>query len=146
VAAALLDRLIVGEPPPPEPLLIPPLELSVRHSSDVLALDDPDLLAAVRFIHENSHQHISVEDVLKEVPIGRRLLERKFRSILGRSPLHEIRRARVDRAKRMLSLTDATLRQVAERSGFETIYHLCRTFRKETGQTAMQYRRQFRMR
>jgi LacI family transcriptional regulator len=145
-AAALLDRLLAGDAPPTDPLLIPPLELSVRHSSDVLALDDPDLLAAVRFIHEKSHLHINVEDILKEVPIGRRVLERKFRGILGRSPLHEIRRARVNRAKRLLALTDATLRQVAERAGFETIYHLCRTFRKETGQTAMQYRRQFRMR
>lgn len=144
-AAALLDRLMAGEKPPGQPLLLPPLEVTVRASSNILAIDDPDLRAAVRFIADSSHLPITVDDVLREVPVSRRVLERKFRKVLGRSPSQEIRRVHIERAKRMLAYTDASLQQVSDRCGFGTMYHLCRIFRRETGQTPMGYRKQFRL-
>lgn len=143
-AASLLAKLIAGQSPPAEPQLVPPLGVVTRHSSSVLAVSDPDVAAAVRFIERTSARPLSVEDVLTEVPIARRLLERKFRDVLGRSPLQEIRRAHVERAKQLLVHTDLKLEVVAHRSGFGTMYHLCRVFRKDIGQTPMSYRRQFR--
>lgn len=144
-AAALLDKLMAGGKADRQATLLPPQGLSVRASSDVLAIEDPDLLAALRFVEQASNRPIGVEDILAEVPISRRVMERKFRQILGRSPLQHIQKAHVDRAKRLLAYTDATLQQVADRSGFGTMYHLCRIFKRETGQTAIEYRRQFRL-
>src|SRR5204863_167060 len=49
-AAALLDRLMAGEPPPDRPILLLPLGVVVRQSSDLLAIRDPEVVAAVRII------------------------------------------------------------------------------------------------
>lgn len=125
-------------------ILLPPLGIAPRQSTSVLAVDDEDLAAAVKFIENASHRPISVDDILDNVPISRRLLERKFREHLGRSPLQEIRIAHLKKAKSLLIETDDTLQDVADHSGFGNMYHLCRVFKRETGETPITYRRKHR--
>jgi len=102
-AAAVLDRLMAGGPPPPGPVLIEPTGVVERRSSDAVAVDDPDVAAAVRFIAARAAEPIDVEDVARAVAVGRRALERRFRAALGRSPHDEIQRAHVGRASRLLA-------------------------------------------
>src|SRR4029077_18917384 len=83
-AAALLDRLLAGARPPRRPLLLPPVRLVARQSSDVVALDDADVAAALRVIRAHAHVPLRVADVLREVPVSRRALERRFRKALHR--------------------------------------------------------------
>lgn len=144
-AAAMLDRMFAGEKPPEKPLLLPAKNVITRASSDTLAISDPELAAAVKFIRENAHERIGVRDVLKAVPLARRSMERKFRLILGRSPLEEIRRARIERARELLMNTDMVMPEIASRSGFESAVRLTTVFREETGMTPTGFRRQFRM-
>ncbi|MGF1632540.1 MAG: substrate-binding domain-containing protein [Phycisphaerae bacterium] len=143
-AASLLERLLSGRTAPSEPIRVAPLAVTVRQSSSVLAVEDADVAAAVHFIGQASAQPLSVDDVLRHVPVARRVLERKFKAMLGRTPLQEIRRAHLNRAKELLARTDLKLDRVAARSGFGSMYHLCRIFKRETSQTPMEYRRQFR--
>ncbi len=143
-AAALLDRLLAGARPPKQPLLIPPLGIMTRQSSDVLALDDPDVAGAVRFIREHAHVPIRVEDVLREVPVSRRALERRFRKAVNRRIGEEIRRTHLERAKTLLAGTDLLMADVAGQAGFSDSRHLSVVFRQETGATPTAYRRQFR--
>lgn len=147
-AAALLDRLIVRPrfKPPNNPLLLPPIEVVTRRSSDVLAIADADVAAAVRYIRNHARDPIQVEDVLRSVPVSRRLLERKFRAILGVGPGEEIRRARIALAKRHLSRTEAPMTEVARLSGFADQRRLAAVFRQETGFTPTSYRARFRRR
>jgi hypothetical protein len=60
-------------------VLIPPLGIATRRSTDILAVENPDVVAAIRFIRENCHRPIRVADVLTEVPVSRRCLEQKRR-------------------------------------------------------------------
>jgi LacI family transcriptional regulator len=143
-AAALLDRLIAGEPPPAQPILLPPISVVTRQSSDILALDDPEVAAALRHIRQYLHRRLTISDLLQHVPVARRTLEKKFRAVLGRSIADELRRARVERAKELLSGTDAPMPLVAQRSGFATPQWLANVFREHTGITPGAYRRQFR--
>jgi LacI family transcriptional regulator len=99
---------------------------------------------AMDFIRNQVHEGISVDDVLRVVPLSRRALEMRFRSALGRSPAEEIRRVRIERAKRLLVETDAGMAGVARASGFSSANQLCETFRREAGVSPTQYRRQFR--
>jgi LacI family transcriptional regulator len=115
-----------------------------RRSSDVLAIDDPDVVEAACFIRNHSHQPLRVADVLNEVPVGRRSLERRFRKSLGRGLWEEIRRGHVDRAKRLLAETDLSVKTVAKQSGFTDFRHLAVVFRQDLGLSPTAYRRQVR--
>jgi LacI family transcriptional regulator len=141
-AARLLDRLMEGERAPAEAVLIQPGGVVARQSSDVMATEDPSLVAAIQFIRQHADQPIGVDDVLEAIPISRRALEMRFKSLLGRSPLAEIRRVHVEQAKRMLAETDLTLPSVARASGFNSPERLSVVFTQMTGMTPGTYRRQ----
>ena len=139
-AAALLDRMMQGEKPPTEPVLIPPLGVTTRQSSDVLAIDDPIIAAAVRFIRERACQGSSMKDLLRHVPLSRSLLERRFRRYLGRSPQAEIRAVQLKRVKQLLTESDLSLDQIAPLAGYTHPEYMSVVFKRETGQTPGQYR------
>lgn len=133
-AARLLDRLLRGGHPPARPILLPPLPVAARHSTDVLAMEDADLAAAVRYINTHAERPLAVREILRTVPVSRRALELKFRSVLDRSPLQEIQRVRIERARRLLLETDLAMPEVARRAGFGGAIQLSATFKKVTGQ------------
>jgi LacI family transcriptional regulator len=143
-AAALLDRLIDGAAPPRCPILIPPVEVVARQSSDILAVGDADVMAALRWIREKGHMPIRVGDVLRHVPLSRRSLEQKFRKVLHRGISEEIRRGHMERARSLLASTDLPMPVLAERAGFSNARHLSVVFRQETGLSPTAYRGQFR--
>jgi transcriptional regulator GlxA family with amidase domain len=87
---------------------------------------------------------MTVPMVAAAVESTRRRLERGFRACLGRTVLHEIRRARVDAAKHLLATTVRSLPAVADQSGFTTAAMMSETFRRETGLTPGDYRRRVR--
>jgi LacI family transcriptional regulator len=140
-AAALLDRLMDGERPPAAPWRIEPLGVTTRQSTDVLAIDDPQVAAAVRFIREHACQGTTVAEVLRQVPLSRTMLERRFRKYLGRSPQVEIRSVQVKRAQQLLAETDLRLPQIAALAGFAHPEYLSVVFKRHTGQTPGAYRR-----
>jgi LacI family transcriptional regulator len=127
-----------------EELLLPPLGIAVRRSTDVLAIDDPHVIAAVRFIHENCHQSINVSDVLNEVSVSRRWLERRIRSTIGTTISGEIRRSRLALAKRLLTQTDASIAEVADDCGYSDLRHIESVFKQELGISPTTFRRQAR--
>ncbi len=141
-AAALLDRLMAGEAAPSEPILIEPIGVVTRGSSDVVAIDDPEIAQAVRFIRETACDGIAVKDILKEMAISRSALERRMRAALGRSPNEEITRVRVERVKELLISTDQPLTTIARRTGFQTPQYLVQVFRRQVGVTPGVFRRE----
>ena len=141
-AAKLLDRLMQGAAPPTEPCLIEPTGVLARQSTDTLAVDDPDLARAVAFIRTHATDPIQVGDVLREIPVSRRWLERRFREALGRGPAAEIRRVRLARAKRLLTDTDMPVPEVAQLAGFGSREYLASVFKSELGLSPRQYRTQ----
>jgi LacI family transcriptional regulator len=140
-AAALLGRMMRGTPPPKHTTLIPPLGVVTRQSTDVLAISDPDLLAAVRYIRENACNGIAVDDVVRQVGLSRSTLKRRFAAILRRSPKDEIDRVRIDRVMQLLSTTELSLAKIADLAGFRHVESLCKLFRRKTGTTPGRYRK-----
>lgn len=141
-AAALLDRLMAGETAPKEPQLLAPLHVVTRYSTDILAVEDETVQAALQYIRENAWSDIGVGDLANGIAVGRRLLERKFRSILDRSVLEEVYRVRVERAKELLTDTHLSITAIAERAGFPNTRRLDVVFAKQTGLSPREYRRQ----
>lgn len=126
---------------PVEPVELPPLRVEVRQSSEVYAVADADVAAAMAFIRSHATEGINVEDVLRAVPTGRRTLERGFRKAIQRTPLDEIHRVRVEAAKELLATTRLPIDQVAERVGFSQANYFARIFRRHGGATPREFRR-----
>lgn len=141
-AAALLDRLMSGAARPQEPLLLPPLHVVTRHSTDIMAIEDSTVQAALQYIRQHAEENMSVANLAHDIAVGRRLLERRFRSILGRSVLEEIHRVRTERAKELLTDTHLPITIVAAQSGFPSARRLDVVFTGLTGCSPTAYRRQ----
>lgn len=139
-AAALLERLMAGKRVPPTARLIAPLGIAARQSTDVLAVDDRDIARAVQFIREHACDGINVSDVLRAVPLSRRVLEQRFQRLLGRTPREEILHVRLNRVKQLLGETDLPLYLIAERTGFEHVEYLSVVFKRETRLTPSGWR------
>ena len=139
-AAARLDRLMAGKKVTPMAELISPLGVASRHSTDALALDDRAIVRAVRMIREHACEGINVSDVLRAVPLSRRVLEQRFQKLLGRTPREEILQVRLARVKQLLGETELALYEIAERTGFEHVEYLSVVFKRETGVTPSAWR------
>jgi LacI family transcriptional regulator len=133
---------MLGGLAPQKPLLLPPLHVVTRYSTDILAIEDELVQAALQYIRENAWSDLSVNDLAQGIAVGRRLLERRFRTVLGRSVLEEIYRVRVERAKELLTDTHLSITTVAERAGFSNTRRLDVVFVNQTGLSPREYRRQ----
>jgi LacI family transcriptional regulator len=142
IAVHLLDQMMMGRRIPSDINRVPPIEVVTRQSTDVLAVDDSDVAAALRHIRRHAVEGLSVKQLLDEVPVNRRTLERRFVTVLGHTPLEEIRRIRLERAKVLLQ-TDLPVYEVAKQSGFATPEYMATSFLQSTGMTPTAYRRQF---
>ena len=143
-AAQLMERLLAGQTLRPEEryIVLPPLRVVPRQSTDILAVDDVNMADALRFIRMNACTPCSVGDVLRHVPVGRRWLERKFIHLLGRTPHEEILRNQIEAAKQLLPLQPPIpLEVVAKRCGFSSGTTFGRTFRRTVGVTPAVYRK-----
>lgn len=140
-AAALLDEMMQGGCLPNQLTLIPPIQIAERASTDVIAIEDPITVQAVRFIRDHTGRGIAVKDVLAHVGRSRTDMEQRFRQWIKRSIHSEILRLRMERVRGLLRLTDLNLNQIAGRTGFSTSAHLCRLFQHHFHQTPTQYRK-----
>jgi len=141
-AAELLDRLMHGETPPTEPMLIPPSHLVVRRSSDMYATADTTLQAALSFLADNaSDPSVNVDDVVRASPSSRRKLYSLFQHELGRGISEVLTDMRLEEAQHLLLDTDLKIVAVAHQAGFSGHASLVRTFTRKTGLTPIAFRR-----
>ena len=141
-AARLLDRLMRGEAPPSDRVLIPPRPLVIRRSSDGLAVRHPGVARALRFLRESLHRKaLWVPEVARAAAMSRRGLDRAFRQHLGRSVAAEIRRLRLEQAAELLRTTKLPVSAIADACGYGDAKQFRRALRADTGQTPGGYRR-----
>ena len=141
-AARLLDQLMKGGAAMAGQILsVQPTHIVTRMSTDMLAVTDADVAAALAFIRRNSNRLIQVDDVVEATTASRRVLEKRFKAILHRSVHQEIRRVRVNNIIRLLVGTDMSITDIAAHCGFDGVEHIARHFRKETGMSLREYRK-----
>ncbi len=140
-SAALLARLMAGESAEAASILVKPMGVMARQSTDVLAIDDRHIAAALKHIREHACNGLDVESLLRAVPLSRSVLERRFSQILGISPKAEILRVRLDRICRLLGESDLPLAEVAMKAGFEHPEYMSRLFKKKMGITPGEFRK-----
>lgn len=142
MAAELLDGLMSRRKKKPRLIEVEPLWVMPRQSTDVVAVEDREVAAALRFISQNAiKRQISVKKVVAEVALSRRALEMRFAKCLGRSIRDEIQRVRLVQVKRLLLETDMSAAKISETVGFNSLTYLSKVFHQATGETLARYRR-----
>jgi len=139
-AAGLLDRMMAGKADD-DCIYIPPIRVVVRQSTDLVAIQDPDVAQAVRIIRESACTDINVGRIAEEVGISRRVLESRFHRYLGRSPKTEIMRVRIEAAKTLLAQTDKSSESIARKCGFGSLEYFTRVFHNKVGVKPQAYRK-----
>jgi LacI family transcriptional regulator len=119
----------VARPPAPTPAFTPG------------AAEDDLVVKAIQYIWNHSEHPINVTDVVRQLPITRRSLERRFQNALGRTILEEITNCRLQRAKQLLAATHLPVSQVAMLSGFTRAQHMEEAFQRQEGVSPWAYRR-----
>ncbi len=143
-AARLVQRLLHGQRIEGRRWLVPPLGVATRRSSEIFAIEDVLVAKAVRWIGQNANRRLNVPMVAAAVGGGRKRLERRFRRSLDRTVQEEIRRARVETAKKLLAMSGAGLVEIAQQSGFSNAALLSVAFKREVGMPPGVYRRRAR--
>ncbi len=144
-AAKMLDMMMNGKKPQTEKIVVDPMYAVARKSTDIFAIKDQDVASALEFIRNNSRKSITVSDIMEKVPVSRRVLERRFRLLLNRSILDEIKRVRTRQVQMMLCDTDLTLNQIASRLDFSSSKHVCRLFKQLNNISPIEYRKKHQL-
>jgi LacI family transcriptional regulator len=144
-AAALLHKIILGEEKMQgQRLANEPTFIVTRQSTDILAVDDADLAAALHFIRTNFNRPIRVADVVNQTTTSRRGLEIKFREHIKHSITDEIMRVKIDQITRMLLESDMSMERIADCLAFGSAARMRDAFKKVKGVNPLVFRRDHR--
>lgn len=141
-AATLMDKMIMQKKKKKWPdIIVKPTQIITRQSTDIYAANDPYVLPALKYIHENINQNLRVTDVLKQIPLSRRALETRFQKITGYPLYKYIYHLRVEKFSRLLLETDKNIFEVAMETGFDSTKNLSRLFKEVKGCTPVEFRK-----
>jgi LacI family transcriptional regulator len=141
-AAETLNGLMDGNRRPATPLLVPPKGIVTRASTDIFTVADADTARALRYIHNNSHLNLGVDDVVAYIGISRSTLQRRFREFVNSSINEQIARIRIRRIQELLRHPDISGATIARMLNFDSPRCLYAYFRKHTGTCLSDYRQQ----
>ncbi|MFZ4463343.1 MAG: DNA-binding transcriptional regulator [Bacteroidales bacterium] len=141
--ARLLDKLITGRQTLSDDVVVKPIHVVTRQSTDICATTDKQISAALKFIHLNIDNNINVKDVLKKVPLSRRALEIRFFKVTGSSVYKYICNLRIQKVTNKLVETDKPIAEIAIETGFSENKNLSRLFKQIKGTTPLKYRKKF---
>ena len=123
-------------------IVLQPLHIITRESSNLITTKDFQVHQALTFIHSNVTHKILVSDVLEHVPLSRRLLEQRFLKATGKTIYQYISELRIDHLARLLLETDEPIGELAARMDEPDPKSLSRRFKELKGCTPSAYRRQ----
>ena len=140
-AARLLNEMMKSGKRSKEAKYCQPQGIVPRQSTDSYASDHPKVALALRYIAESANRRIKVNDVVNAVATNRRTLERNFREFTGRTISHEISRMRIERAKRLMTESDHSFKELAAELGYRNSDHFYKSFLRAEGQTPSSFRK-----
>jgi LacI family transcriptional regulator len=133
-AARLLDKIISGQQTMQGQCIeIQPTHVESRGSTDIFAINDPDIIQVLKYIKQNSNKPLQVDEIANHVCMSKRSLQLRFRKAMGRSIHDQIVQAHFDIAKALLNETNLPIDEVAARSGFLYTSNMRRAFKQLAG-------------
>jgi LacI family transcriptional regulator len=122
-------------------VVIRPIAVIGRGSTGIMATKDPVVAVAMRYIYQNRARKIQVSDVIKQVPVSRRLLEQRFKEATGTSIYNVISNLRMDYFAQQLVSSSDTVSEIAARMDEPDTKSISRRFQALKGCTPTEYRK-----
>lgn len=145
-SAQALDHLLRRQGGLPPQIFVQATHIVARRSTDVVAVEDPAVARAMRFIRDHTRGPVAVAEVARAAGLSRRVLERRFRHEFNSSIQTEIRRVRTDQIARLLVETHLPISEIADSLGFPDVQHFARYFRAGKRVSPLAFRRQMGLR
>jgi LacI family transcriptional regulator len=140
-AAKLLDMLMHDPNSNYSDVIVSPLQVITRQSTDIYATPDIEISRSLKFIHQNCDRNLLVTDVLEVVALSRRAFEIRFKKVTGVSVYQYYLKLRIDRLARRLIETDKPVNEIAIDLGFNEFNNLSRMFKQIKGCSPLEYRK-----
>lgn len=142
-AAKLLHRLLNKEALPLQRVLVPPVRVVERQSTDYRSVHDPAVVQAMHYIRNHACKGIKVEQVLDAVGISRSNLEKRFKDQLGETIHSVIHTEKLSKAHNLLVATSLSINEIAKVCGYPSLQYFYSVFKKEYGTTPRDLRDNF---
>ncbi len=142
-AARLLHKMIKSKNEIRYDVVVEPTQIVTRNSTDIYATNDDLVGLALKFIHNNIEKNLKVEDVLVQVPLSRRSLEKRFVKVTGLPVYEYIFNLRIEKFTEKLLDTDQTIFEIAMDLGLNDSKNIARQFRQIKGCTPTEYRKKY---
>ena len=142
-AGRLIHRLINKEKEEPFNIVIDPVRIEERGSTDKYNISNKYILKIIKHIDCNFKNEIIINDLINLAPYSRRNLEIKFKTETGTSIYQFILNRRVEHFAYLLLTTDRPLFDIASESGFSDSKNLSRIFKKFKGISPIEYRQKY---
>jgi LacI family transcriptional regulator len=140
-AARLMDQMIKSGGTRFPDVFIEATQVITRRSTDIYATNEPYISAVLKFIHQNIDNNLKVAQVLKQIPLSRRTLEKRFQEITG-FPVYKYN-LRIEKFSQRLLESDKTVFEIALETGFSDSKNISRQFKQVKGCTPNEYRRKY---
>ena len=144
-AAKLLDIMMDGQTPDVEEIIVRPMGVIARESTDIYGVSDKDVSKALQYIRDHSREMIQVSDVAEHVCLSKRALQLRFKNALGYSVHERIKKEKINRMAELLTETKMSIIEIALNLGFSNINHVSRFFKQEKGLAPYAYRKRYNM-
>lgn len=142
-AARLMRQMIDKRSDKFEDVVVRPTQVVSRISTDIFASADKYIVDALKYIHDNLDKNLKVNQVLKEVPMSRRSLEKRFVLTTGYPVYEYIYNKRIEKFTQKLLETDMTIFEIALDLGLSDSKNIARQFKQLKGLTPVAYRRKY---
>jgi LacI family transcriptional regulator len=140
LAAETLHNLLRKPRRQPAEILVPPQRISIRRSTDKLAVEDEVVTHALEHIGTHAGNTIYVDDIARTAGVSRRSLELRFRRALGTSVYDQVQRVRFERVVELLTNPGLSLDEIAFSTGFGSLAAFSRMFRRHFDASPSAYR------
>lgn len=105
-------------------------------------LEATPLRRVLDFIEANIEREITLNEIAEIACKSPFHFARTFKAAVGTTPVAYVIERRIERSKELLLRTDLPVSGIANRCGFNSQSHFCRTFRRLTGHSPREFRRQ----
>jgi LacI family transcriptional regulator len=142
-AARLMEKMITTNTCIANDVVVNATQVVTRHSTDIFASKDKYIVNALKYIHNNLDKNLKVDQVLKEVPLSRRSLEKRFVQTTGYPVYEYIYNQRIEKFTQKLLETDMTIFEIALDLGLSDSKNIARQFKQIKGLTPVEYRKMY---
>ena len=105
------------------------------------AIRDPQIGPALALLHGQAQEDWTVAALARRVGLSRSLLAARFAELVGKPPLHYLKRLRLNAAATRLRSTNDKLSAIAVEAGYESAAAFTKAFKRNLGKTPGEYRR-----